>query len=338
MEELTAALQSSGAGPLSWLILTNGDSDPFDSVILFGFKPGAAAPSLVAKVPRMPANSLALEVEFRSLSELWSLLGEQAAARLPEPVALLDIHGQPVVVIGHISGENLLRSTAWPFFTQEGRLMELFVEAACSLRQLNDLASQPVQDGSEFSSAFERRAAGFARLFSLSPSEELALEQVVQRVESATRAARRKVLVQGDFWHGNLIRRPGGGLVFVDWQFAHWTPDVSTDVYLFLLAAALTGARQESQEGPAGRAAGMLLRWRSRIIPAYLGAYGQPSEYVLLPMKEGMLAACVEKAVRPALDFGYSHPDDLMWRLLFGELVKWPEENWILPAAQGNLS
>jgi hypothetical protein len=113
---------------------------------------------------------------------------------------------------------------------------------------------------------------------------------------------------------------------------------VSEDVYLFILASALTAARQESQTEPAGHAAEILLRWRSRVIPAYLEAYGQPSEYVLLPLKEGMLAACVEKAVRPALDFGYSHPDDIMWRRLFGELVKWPGKNWTLPGSQGNVS
>jgi hypothetical protein len=40
-----------------------------------------------------------------------------------------------------------------------------------------------------------------------------------------------------------------------------------------------------------------------------------------------MLLCCVEKAVRSALEFGYSHPDDLMWRSLFRELLQWPDES-----------
>jgi hypothetical protein len=48
---------------------------------------------------------------------------------------------------------------------------------------------------------------------------------------------------------------------------------------------------------------------------------------VLLPEKYGMMLCCVEKSTRSALEFGYSHPDDLMWRYLFAELQSWPVEN-----------
>jgi len=40
-----------------------------------------------------------------------------------------------------------------------------------------------------------------------------------------------------------------------------------------------------------------------------------------------MMLCCVEKAVRSALEFGYGHPDDLMWRFLFTELQNWPIED-----------
>jgi hypothetical protein len=46
---------------------------------------------------------------------------------------------------------------------------------------------------------------------------------------------------------------------------------------------------------------------------------------VLLPQKQGMLLCCMEKAVRSAREFGYSHPDDRLWRYLFAELQNWPE-------------
>jgi hypothetical protein len=336
LDELTRSLQEQGTGPLQWMILTNGDSDPFDSVILFGFNPGQAEPSLVAKVPRMPQNSPPLEVEYKSLSQLWSLLGPRAGSYLPRPVALLNLQGQPVLVITHISGDSLVRAASRPFWSQQGPALQLAKEAGCVLRELNDLASLPVDPAERLGANFEQRAAGFSDLFSLSREEESALAQVVQQAGAVAGNARRKVLVQGDFWHGNLIRRSSDRrLIFVDWQFAHWSLDVSPDVYLFPLAAALTGAAYGSTAERARGAAQLLDKWRAGFLPAYLSAYGSPSDYVLLPLKEGMLAACVEKAVRPALDFGYSHPDDLMWRLLFSELIEWPQERWSLPGLEG---
>ena len=112
----------------------------------------------------------------------------------------------------------------------------------------------------------------------------------------------------------------------MDWQFAHWSGDVSMDLYLFILAAALSACPQGSQAERAHNAAQLLAIWRSQVIPAYLMAYGQPEGYLLLPPKLGMLAACVEKAVRPVLDFGYSHPDDRMWKSLYSEIVNWPDD------------
>ncbi|HEX5941815.1 MAG TPA: hypothetical protein VFY66_06025, partial [Anaerolineales bacterium] len=71
----------------------------------------------------------------------------------------------------------------------------------------------------------------------------------------------------------------------------------------------------------------LLSGWRTDVIPDYLAAYGKPDHYLLLPQKYGMLLCCVEKAVRSALEFGYSHSDDRMWRYLFAELLKWPAES-----------
>jgi aminoglycoside phosphotransferase (APT) family kinase protein len=222
-----------------------------------------------------------------------------------------------------------MRSANRGFWSSAERAIELVRDAGCALRRLHDRASHPVVDASRSVTDFKRRAVGFSRLFSLSTVEQSALADTLKRLEKASLKAKREVLLQGDFWHGNLIRRPRSGeLVFVDWQFAHWSADVSTDVYFFLLAAAFTGAPYGTGPERARGAAARLLEWRSTLIPAYLEAYGQPNEFVLLPLREGMLAACIEKAVRPAMDFGYSHPDDLMWRLLFSELASWPAENW----------
>lgn len=342
MDELTAVLsaappqEAASADPVEWMVLTNGDSDPFDSVILFGFSEGRD-PAFVAKVPRLPQNRRPLEVEYLSLKELWDRLGPAAQGCLPRPFALVDIGGQPALVISYIKGSSLLRASGRGFWQRQDRVRALMLEAARSLRTLNDRASAPLEAGEQLAPIFEQRLAKFRELFSLTASEDAALSDLARTIEILSARASRKVLVQGDFWHGNLIRSSRtGSLVFIDWQFARWSVDVSIDVYLFLTAAAFTAAPYGTVGERAAGASRVLSAWRADVIPAYLEAYGRPDHYALLPPRQGMLATCVEKAARPALDFGYSHPDDLMWRYLFAELVKWPEESW-LPAGGGGI-
>jgi hypothetical protein len=175
---------------------------------------------------------------------------------------------------------------------------------------------------------FQPKARKFRELFELSAEEDRALSELVQRVNDGLSKASHKLLIQGDFWHGNMIRdRARGSLMFVDWQFARWSADVSLDIYFFLLAGALGATRDAAVTERARLAYQLLCDWRADVIPAYLASYGAPEHYVLLPQKYGMLLCCVEKAVRSALEFGYSHPDDLMWRSLFRELLQWPDES-----------
>jgi hypothetical protein len=165
-------------------------------------------------------------------------------------------------------------------------------------------------------------------LFKPSADEERALSELVNTVNERLKTASHKVLLQGDFWHGNMIRdKQRGTLMLVDWQFARWSADVSVDVFFFLLAGALSATGNGSVEDRARSAYQLLRAWHTDVIPAYLAAYGQPEQYLLLPQKYGMLLCCVEKAVRSALEFGYSHPDDLLWRSLFSELLNWPVEH-----------
>ena len=87
------------------------------------------------------------------------------------------------------------------------------------------------------------------------------------------------------------------------------------------------GNQERDNREPCKHAFRLLNEWRKDVFPEYLFAYGVPEDYVLLPPEYGMMMCCVEKAVRSALEFGYSHPDDLVWRSLFAELMNWPNEN-----------
>jgi hypothetical protein len=228
----------------------------------------------------------------------------------------------------YVPGESLTRLSRKSFWGDSKQVSALASEAARTLRHLNHLTETPIEQNESVHFDFQPKAHKFKELFQLSAEEDRALSELVQRVNDRSNGASHKILIQGDFWHGNMIRdKAPGSLMFVDWQFARWSVDVSLDMYFFLLAGALGATRDGTVTERARLAYQLLCDWRADVIPAYLASYGVPEHYVLLPQKYGMLLCCVEKAVRSALEFGYSHPDDLMWRSLFQELMQWPDES-----------
>jgi hypothetical protein len=313
--------------PLRWVALANGDADFHDNVIFFGFDARQADPLLVAKVPRLVENGWMLETEYNHLVDLWNCLGEAAEKYIPAAYGVSAVQGRPVLIISYIPGESMARLSPRSFWGNSQNVLGLAVEAARSLRELHRLTESPVQGEWTGPSAFGRRVETFREIFQTDQDEARALRDLTATIDRASQGASHKVIVQGDFWHGNMIwHRDRGNLMFVDWQFARWSVDVSLDVYFFLLAGALSAAGDGPAEECAKAAFSLLAAWREDVIPEYLAAYGRPDRYVLLPPKYGMMLCCVEKAVRPALEFGYSHPDDFRWRHLFTELLSWPAE------------
>jgi len=314
--------------PIQWVILSNGDADFHDSIIFFGFEGTKSEPSLVVKVPRLPENGWALQVEYDRLVELWEHLGAEAVFRLPEPIAMVTLEKQPALVISYLPGESLLRSSKGKLWGNSEKVLALAVGAAQSLRDLNDRTATQLGDGERVPTDFQQKVEKFKKIYILTEHEDQILVSLVKHTESVAAMASHKVLIQGDFWHGNMIRNAVyGNLMFVDWQYSLWSTDVSLDVYLFLLAGALAATPQGSVEERARETMEVLLQWRPKIIPAYLDAYGRPDRYTLLPARYGMLVCCVEKAVRSSLDCGYNQADAAIWRLLFAELINLPEGN-----------
>ena len=314
--------------PLHWVSLANGDADFQDNVIFFGFEEDEPDPVLVAKVPRLVKNGWMLKTEYEHLAQLWDCMSAMAVNYIPKPYALPVLQERTVLLISYVQGESLTRLSRKSFWGNKGKVSVLSREAASTLRDLNQLTERPIQreDASELD--LQTKADTFRKLFRLKAEEEQALTELVKTTSGKSEIARHEVLIQGDFWHGNMIRdKKRGRLMLVDWQFARWSVDVSVDVYFFLLAGALSATGRGSVEERAKEAFHLLTGWRTEVISEYLAVYGQPDHYVLLPQKYGMMLCCVEKAVRSALDFGYSHSDDLLWRYLFAELLKWPAEN-----------
>jgi Phosphotransferase enzyme family len=314
--------------PFHWICLANGDADFQDNVIFFGFADQQFDPVLVAKVPRLVKNGWMLRTEYDHLVELWGCIGPEAGKYVPKPYALISLQERPVLMISYVPGESLTRLWRKSFWGDSSKVAALAKEAARTLRALNQLTESPKEPDESLNVNFQSKADKFRELFQLNREEDRLLLELVKLVNEGSKAAPHKVLIQGDFWHGNMIRdKQRGALMFVDWQFARWSVDASLDLYFFLLAGALSATGNGPVEERAKSAYQLLSDWRLDVIPTYLAAYGTPEHYVLLPQKQGMLLCCVEKAVRSALEFGYSHSDDLLWRSLFAELQSWPDED-----------
>jgi hypothetical protein len=314
--------------PLRWSILANGGTDPRDCIIIFVFEDGRSQPALVVKVPRLPEDRRALQVEYGRMVELWNRLGGEAAFRIPEPIAMLDLEGQPALVISYIPGESLLRTSRKRLWENPARVQALAVDAAQSLRSMMDRTAVLLSAGERLETGLMQKVEKFRQMQHTTAREEQALLELLGQVEAAEKNATHKVLTQGDFWHGNIIRNANHGqLMFVDWQYSRWDTDVSLDVYLFLMAGALADAPHSPVEERARVAVEVLRRWRPQIIPAYLQAFGRPTQYGLLPARAGMMRCCLEKAVRASMDAGIDLENDLVWRLLFAELASLPDDD-----------
>jgi hypothetical protein len=314
--------------PFQWVGLANGDADFHDNVIFFGFAHEQADPVLVAKVPRLLQNGWMLKREYDHLVELWNCIGPEAAKYVPKPYAMTSLQERPVLMISYIPGESLTRLSRKSFWGDSAQVAALAREAARNLRELNRLTESPIDQDRAMASEFLTKAGKFRELFELTPEEDVTLSALVQAVIEESNLASHKILLQGDFWHGNMIREePRGILMFVDWQFARWSVDVSMDLYFFLLAGALSATGNEPARARAKMAYQLLSEWRANVIPQYLATYGSPEHYGLLPQKFGMLSCCVEKSIRSTQEFGYSHTDDLLWRYLFAELQHWPMDD-----------
>lgn len=302
-----------------WVLHSNGGADWNDNVIFFGFERGKTNPSLAAKIPRLPANNWITQTEYARLVEIWSLLGEDAARRLPRPIVLAEANGQAALVISYVKGRGLIQLSRGGLWRDPARLTELARDAAGVLRSLHERAAQPLAAGGRVPSDLPRKIETFRKLFSPGDTESRWLAELERSVLSQT--STHKTLIQGDFWLGNIIRGEGRGeLMLIDWQYARWDSDVSLDVYLFLLAGALINTPADNARAKARGAAQLLRQWRAEIIPAYLAAYGAAETLSLLPAHLGMLQCCVEKATRAVLDFGANQSDAEAWRWLFYEL------------------
>jgi hypothetical protein len=314
------------ARPLQWVFFPNGSTSQDGSLMLFGFENEKPNPTLAVKVSRLLVNDWMLQNEYDRLVELWARLGDEAVYRLPQPLAMVSIKKQPTLITTYLKGVNLLRASQDAVWDNPKQMLALAVDVAQSLRDVMDRTATKLLMGEQVPSDFKQKVEKFIQMYQITNLEKQAIAEVMNDIEIAKAQADHKILLQGDFWHGNMIRgEEYGRLMFIDWQYSRWATDVSLDLYFFLLAGSLASVQSASLADRARKAVRILLKWQAKIIPAYLAAFGKPDKYALLPIRSGMLMCCIENAVRASIDIGHDQVEDVVWRFMFSELMSWPD-------------
>lgn len=325
VNNLTALLSSKldanqySLNSVDWLLLSNGLTEFDENIIFFGFDKTSSTPSFVAKVPRLPKNIAVIQTEYERLLEICKIFGENAKFLIPQPIALSQIHNQPVLITTYVNGASLVRLR----ITKDLPIFRSFsLKAAKTLRYVLDATMTKLLPGETVQSNFLQKAEKFKKMYPLQPTEIEAVDNLCDEITQTERNAAYRVLIHGDYWHGNIILEPKfGNYMLVDWQYSRWTHDASQDVYLFLLAGALaTIPNSVAPQIRAQKAVRALLAWKD-IVQAYLSEFGRPDNYNIFPLRSGMLLCCIEKAVRASLELGFDREEDLVWFYFFRELL-----------------
>ena len=314
---------------LDWAMLSNGASSLHECILFFGIGTEGATPVLVAKVPRLPSDDWIIRTEYASLVALWEQLGEQkAVSRIPRPIDLVVLQGQPTLITSYIDSGNLLHSSRKLNCQDTKQVIELAPDAGKYLAEILDQTATPLTAENRPISDFDKKAEKYKLMHFLLDAEIDAVSELENVIRTVYRTATHRILVHGDYWHGNMIRaKSHGELMLVDWQYSHWHVDAALDVYLFLLAVALSAAPEGDVRKKAHDAAKILMRWRDSVIPEFLSVFEKPSKYSLLPPRQGFLYCCIEKATRASLAIGTDQEEDLIWRFMFAELLNWEDGN-----------
>lgn len=308
----------------NWIMFCNGLTAFEESLIFFGFKNQHSYPSLVAKVPRMPDSVWDAKSEYGRLVEYWNCLADKAYLIFPEPIALLNINGHAAMVTSFVEGESLTYTN----IVKDPKSFSAFsIAVAKLLHELINSTLIPLETDEKITTDFDKKVAKFKSMYKLSTDELTIVDNLLIEVHSSANLATHKILVHGDFWHGNIIRnKHHESLMLIDFQYSQWTNNASLDVYLFLLAGSLSNIPDMAPEKRAQKAIDILSSWKTNIMAPYISVFETSENYTLLSPRSGLMFCCIEKAVRASIEAGYEREVDLVWRYMFYEISQWKDE------------
>lgn len=211
--------------------------DPNPKLTVLLFAPGAAEPSLVAKVPTTPA---AVRQVRREAAALEAVAGRElgtVSATVPRVVEIVDHLGKPVLVTTALPGRPMIATYhAWRHTARPASVERDFATALDWLGELHRATSTGHAELVGILAGLDER---LCHRFGDDPELGRDLEELAV-IES--RLAGRGVSVgwvHGDFWAGNLLVQGPDIRGVVDWEDARPQGPMVCDFARFALSYAL---------------------------------------------------------------------------------------------------
>jgi aminoglycoside phosphotransferase len=184
------------------------------------FRPGDAAPAVVAKLPRYGATGAPLRREASALDAVWRALRGPVRDAIPRPLGLHRIDGTEVLLQTGVPGSHLVATTA------SGRLHPAAVARQLDLALAWCLAMQAasgrsvVVDDALIAARIEPLASAVLAVLDGDRLVASLLDRTVAEARRLRGTRLPLVVCHGDYWAGNIFIHDGRVCGVVDWERA----------------------------------------------------------------------------------------------------------------------
>jgi len=213
-------------------------------LIFFLLPQGSAAPTMIAKVPRLPGEAQRLELESQNLC-MAAQLKEGGFEAVPKIIAYDTFHGYRLLVETAVPGQTMRPAFVKRHRTQclELGLGWLLEFHQASLRNQAGVRGQAAQ-------TIMSRMANLESLSALSESDERCVAKSMRIARDLQAQHLPTVFEHGDFSSPNLLISATGQLGVVDWELANDCGLPGPDLFFFLsyIGFAVAGATQQNEK------------------------------------------------------------------------------------------
>ena len=214
-----------------WGLWARGDYRS-QKLLFYLFAPEADVPELVVKLVRDSTFNGRLENEFRALSTLHDV-APALAAHVPEPLFL----GHPGMLAA--VGEKMVRGEPFQSHTDGSATCFRATQAVEWLTELARATADPASP-TEAAAALHDLYERFGAIYKPNAGEREFLREQIARIADSPYVLP-AVLQHGDPGPWNMLVRPEGGVVFLDWEGAEMRGMPLWDLFYFLRSYVLLG-------------------------------------------------------------------------------------------------